>query len=353
MTSRINRRVQAMHGYVPGEQPASDDVVKLNTNENPYPPSPCVGQALDALNPEQLRKYSDPMCVELRTAVAGLHDRTMDDVIIGNGSDEILALCTRAFLEDDQAIGYFEPSYSLYPVLAEIRGSETAEIPLSDDFAWPEESSFTGAAWERCGLFYITNPNAPTGTLYSADSVERFAERFSGVVVVDEAYVDFASSNCLSLLDRCSNVIIARTLSKSYSLAGLRCGYALGAPDLIEALHKIKDAYNVDSLTQALAAAAISDQEHFRHHIDRVIATRERLSGELSRRGFDVHPSESNFVWTRPPGVAAADLFEQLKQRHIYVRIFKGPRLSDYLRITVGTDGEIDTLLAAMDEILA
>jgi histidinol-phosphate aminotransferase len=353
MTARISRRVQKMHGYVPGEQPTGDDVIKLNTNENPYPPSPEVGRALREFNPDRLRRYCDPMCVELRSAIAGLHKRTVDEVFVGNGSDEILALCTRAFMENGESVGYLDPSYSLYPVLAEIRGCDTIEIPLGADFGWPAATVFDEQPWDSCGLFFVTNPNAPAGTLYPAETIGEFARGFSGLVVVDEAYVDFASADCLCLLDQLDNVMVSRSLSKSHALAGLRCGYALGPPDLIAALHKVKDAYNVDAITQVLALAAIGDQGYFRGNIDRVVATRARLAAALCGCGFDVHPSESNFLWVRSSTVKAPDLFAALKERDIYIRHFDNPRTRDFLRISIGTDDEVDALLSAIDQILA
>ncbi len=353
MTSRISKRVHAMHGYVPGEQPVGDGVIKLNTNENPYPPSPAVTQALLDVDIDSLRRYCDPMCVQLRSAIARLHGRSIEEVLVGNGSDEILALCTRAFLEQDETTGYLDPSYSLYPVLSEIQGCRPIEIPVGANFEWPAPTAFDVPRWERCRLFFITNPNAPAGTQYAPDTVREFASGFAGVVVVDEAYADFSSSNCLSLLGRLDNVLISRSLSKSYALAGLRCGYALGPPDLVQALHKIKDAYNVDAITQALALASIGDQDTFRRNVNRVITTRTRLSDALTGRGFEVHASQSNFLWVRPSTTSASVLFEGLKQRNIYIRYFDGPRTRDFVRISIGTDEEIDALLAAIDEISA
>ena len=352
MSRYIRDSVQSMHAYVPGEQPADERGIKLNTNENPYPPSPNVAQALRELDVDSLRKYCDPLCIELRTAIAELHTCSVEQVFVGNGSDEILALCTRAFVDDDGAIGYLTPSYSLYPVLTDIRSVEAIEVPLANDFEWPDAEALADPRLRTCSLFFVTNPNAPTGILYPVDKVEALARTFPGVVVVDEAYVDFSAFNCLPLVVKCENVLIARTLSKSYSLAGLRCGYAIGSADLVGALHTIKDAYNVDAVTQALALAAVRDQDYFRDCAMRIIAGRARLADGLAERGFDVTPSESNFVWARPTKSTASDLFAELQCRQIYVRYFDSPRTRDHLRISVGTGEEIDALLKALDEIL-
>jgi len=342
MTQYIRKAIQQMTGYVPGEQPKKPGVVKLNTNENPYPPSPRVQAALERMQAECLQLYPDPLCSRLREALAKLHGCKPAAVFVGNGSDEILALCTRAFVEDNGRIGYFVPSYSLYPVLAAIRGVAQNPVELGPDFEWRMPSS------SACSLFFLTNPNAPTGILYPRRLVRAFCERFRGVVVLDEAYADFARENCMELALKRKNVLVVRSLSKSYSLAGLRVGYAVGDPRLIEALFKVKDSYNVDAISQTLALAAVSDQEHMAANVRRIRATRRRLSRGLQAMGYVVYPSDTNFVWVKPPSIPARVVFEKLRRVDILVRYFPGPRTGDYLRITVGTDAATDALLFAL-----
>lgn len=347
MSALIRRAVRRMAGYTPGEQPSDPAVVKLNTNENPYPPSPRVAQALARLAPESLRLYPDPVCRRLREIIARLHRCRPSQVFCANGSDEILALATRAFVEDQGRLGYFEPSYSLYPVLAQIRDVPGVPVELGPGFAWRMPRRLS------CSLFFLTNPNAPTGRLFEKARVRAFCRRFRGVVVLDEAYVDFARDHSLALALELPNVLVMRTLSKSYSLAGLRFGYAIGSEPLIATLYKIKDSYNVDRLTQELAAAALLDQAHLRRNIRRILATRRRLTGALQRLGFFVHPSDANFLWVRPPaGVGAAALYQALRHRRILVRHFNGPRTAGHVRITIGTDRQADALLAALTAIL-
>lgn len=345
MSSLIRNSVAKMTAYTPGEQPAGTDVIKLNTNENPYPPSPKVLETLTELNAGGLRLYPDPECKLLRKRIAELHGCRPSRVFVGNGSDEALALCTRAFVEDDGSIGYFDPSYSLYPVLADIRGARKYPVDLAKDFTWRMPTDFT------CSLFLMTNPNAPTGLLYPHDTVREFCEQLDGVVVIDEAYVDFSDRDCVDLALELENVLVARTLSKSCSLAGLRVGYALGPERLIEALFKVKDSYNLNALSQQLALAALGDVEHMRGNVARIKATRDRLSAALGDMGFTVCVSQANFVWAKPGTVTAAELFASLKDRKIFIRHFPGRQTKDYVRITVGTDAEIDLLLDAIEEL--
>ncbi len=340
MKTRIRKAVFKMSGYTPGEQPSDSAVIKLNTNENPYPPSSRVAATLAKMNAEALRLYPDPVCRRLREILADLHNCLPEQVFCANGSDEILALATRAFVEDRGKIGCFEPSYSLYPVLAKIRGVACELLELGSDFAWRMPREFS------CSLFFLTNPNAPTGLLFDKKRIRAFCRRFKGVVALDEAYVDFASADCMDIALEMPNVLALRTLSKSYSLAGLRFGYAVGAAPLIEALYKIKDSYNVNRLTQELAVAALLDQAHMRRNVRRILSTRRRLAVALGRLGFFVHPSEANFLWVRPPaGIDAAALYQDLRSHKIFVRHFPGPRTGGYLRITIGDDRQTDSLL--------
>ena len=344
---RIARAVRALTPYTPGEQPKSRSVVKLNTNENPYPPSPLVAKTLAAFDLDRLRRYPDPVFTELCGRIAELNGVQPGNVFVGNGSDEILSLAARAFVENDEAIGAFDPSYSLYRTLAAIRDVPFVPSPLADGFAWAEPVT-TGVA-----LFLLTNPNAPTSIRYPAETVAEFARRFPGVVIVDEAYADFSDANCMALAaaEGNTNVIVMRTLSKSFSLAGLRLGYCVGPTDLIEALYKIKDSYNVDALAQEVALAALHDIPWMKRNTAKVVATRARTAEELRRRGWDVPEPQSNFLFARPAHRPAAELFEALRARNIFVRYFPGPRTGDRLRITIGTDADMAQLLEALADL--
>jgi len=330
----IAKSVRKLVAYVPGEQPKSRNVVKLNTNENPYPPSPKCAEVLSGFDLDRLRRYPDPNFTALREAIAKLNGTSPDKVFVGNGSDEILSLAARAFVENDGRIGSLDPSYSLYKTLAAIRNVEWT--PSAD-----------------CTLFLLTNPNAPTGVLKPRGEIAAFARKFRGVLIVDEAYADFASDNCmpLAVAEGNRNLIVMRTFSKSYSLAGLRVGYCVGPVELIDALYKVKDSYNVDAVAQAVALAALRDRRYFKANVAKVKRTRKAFVKALEKRGWDVIPSESNFVFARPPegGMKAAELFAFLKKREIYVRYFPGPKTGDRLRITIGTDAEMAKLLEVLD----
>ena len=335
---RIARHVRKLEEYVPGEQPRAKSVVKLNTNENPYPPSPKCRAALRAFDYARLRRYPDPNCSELCAEIARLNGTTPERVFVGNGSDEILALAAKCFVEDDETIGSLDPSYSLYKTLAAIRNVKWTGLDVT----------------ASTSLFLLTNPNAPTGEFREPSEIAAFAKKFRGVVIVDEAYGDFARANCMSLAtaEANRNLIAMRTFSKSYSLAGLRVGYCVGPRDLIRAMYKVKDSYNVDAIAQTVALAAIRDQDWMRKNAAKVIRSRTRLSAALEKRGWDVLPSEANFVFARPPAPAkAADIFARLRERNIFVRYFPGPKTGDSLRVTVGTEPEMKTLLKALDEL--
>ena len=344
---RIKESVMRLEPYVPGEQPKAKDVVKLNTNENPYPPSPKCAEVLAGFDLDRLRRYPDPEFAALREEIARQNGTTTDRVFVGNGSDEVLALAARAFVEDDEEIGSLDPSYSLYKTLAAIR-----------DVKWtglPREQAVRGAKSAACdprlSLFLWTNPNAPTGEYAEPKTIAAFARKFPGVVIVDEAYADFARGNCMSLATapRNRNVVVMRTFSKSYSLAGLRVGYCVGPADLIDALYKVKASYNVDAVAQSVALAALRDRAYHRKTVAKVVKTRKAFAKALAKRGWDVLPSESNFVFAKPPAPAtAADIFAMLKSKNIFVRYFPGPLTGNRLRITIGTDAQMKTLLAAL-----
>ncbi len=344
MNTRIRASVQAMTPYVPGEQPKLPDIVKLNTNENPYPPSPTVAKALAEVDAADLRLYPDPGCNALRASLAALHGCGTEQILVANGSDEALRLCADAFVENEGTIGYFEPSYSLYPVLAAMRGVPSIPVDIWPELTWRMPPDYA------VSLFYLTNPNAPTGMLFDKAAVRAFCGRFPGVVLIDEAYVDFAREDCLDLALSLPNVLVCRTLSKSYSLAGLRLGYLVGSSVLIGAVQKLKDSYNIDRLAQTVALAAVGDQAWKRGNVRRIQTTRCRLTAALRGMGWKVCDSETNFLWTIPACRPARAVFESLRRRSIIVRHWPGPRIGDYVRITIGTDEQVDLLLAALRE---
>jgi histidinol-phosphate aminotransferase len=347
MNNLIRQSVRAMSGYVPGEQPKDADIVKLNTNENPYLPSADVQDILSMIDVAVLSRYPDPACLELRKVIAELHGCAVENVFVGNGSDEVLALCIRAFVERDGSVGYFEPSYSLYPILADIEDVEKKPVALNAAFGWQMPEDYAAS------LFFLTNPNAPTSLQYSKKEVESFAQGFDGVVLVDEAYADFAKENCMELARTNDNVLVARTLSKSYSLAGIRLGYCIGNTELIGALHKIKDSYNVNYLTQEIARVAILDQDTMKANVQAIVETRRRVVDKLSELGFEVCDSQTNFLCVKPQGLCAAALFEQLRNKNILVRHFGNDDCTkDYLRITIGTAPEMFQFLDTVESIL-
>ena len=348
---RIAESVRALTPYTPGEQPKDRSVIKLNTNENPYLPSPLVEKTLASFDLDRLRRYPDPVFMELREKIAERDGTVPARVFVGNGSDEVLTLAARAFVDDDEAIGSFDPSYSLYKTLAAIRNVPFVPSPLAPDFTWAPPVTRAGDA--PVALFLLTNPNAPTSVRYPREQVAEFAKTFPGVVLVDEAYADFADDTCMPLAAAAynANVVVMRTLSKSFSLAGLRLGYCVGPEDLIEALYKVKDSYNVDALAQAVALAALADLPWMRRNAAKVQKTRDATADALRAHGWDVPPSQTNFLFAKPAHRPAAEIFEDPRQRNIFVRYFPGPRTGDRLRISIGTDADMDTLLAVLADL--
>jgi len=345
-TREILRDVE---GYVPGEQPTQSGVIKLNTNENPYPPSPKVVEALRALGPDNLRRYPDPLSLAFRTKCAERYGFPGPDwVIAGNGMDEILAMAMRTFVDPGDAVLTAYPTYTLYETLARLHGAKIKMMDLDESFQLPEPFFATPAR-----LCLLPRPNAPSGVCVPRSAVERLCRSFEGVVAIDEAYVDFADDNCLDFPQRFENAIVMRTFSKSFSLAGMRLGLAFARPGLIEEFLKTKDSYNLNAVAQAAGAAAIEDYDHMAANVAKVRATRDRLTRSLTDMGFKVPPSQANFVLAEWRGVPPAkEIFESLKDRNIFVRYFDAPRLRDSLRITVGTDEEIDSLLVALRELV-
>jgi histidinol-phosphate aminotransferase len=345
--NNLRRNIAEMAGYVPGYQP--DDVasyIKLNTNENPYPPSPRVLEAILAEANEGLRRYPDAASRLAREAAAKLYGFDPSWIIMANGSDEVLNNLIRAFAGEGEEIAYVHPSYSYYGTLAEVQGAKVRTFELSDGFeplGIPER--YDGK------LLFLTNPNAPLGFTYSQQFIADLAGRMSGVLVVDEAYADFADENSLDLVRSLENVVVTRTFSKSYSLAGMRLGLAIGRPEVIAALNKIRDHYNLDRLAQVAAAAALTDQAYFQECVRRIRETRAWFSAELIKLGYQVIPSSGNYVFATPPDRNGARIYQGLYDRKILVRHFSDPRLKQGLRITIGTPEEMARTIEALREI--
>jgi histidinol-phosphate aminotransferase len=378
----IRPLVNRLHPYVYGEQPKIKGLIKLNTNENAYPPSPRVLRAVRAATDERLRLYPNPTAEQLRGTLATLHRCKPENIIVGNGSDELLALAVRCFVEPvavfvrtrlkeekvaalsraqpQQIVQYFTPSYSLYPVLADIHGAVKKAVPLRPDFGLPSVAELEKAKrrppeggtpnrWNfDAALTFITTPNAPSGRGYSTRELESLCRAQRGVVVLDEAYVDFARENAMRLAMKYRHVLVARTFSKAYSLCFQRVGYFVGHPELIAALHKIRDSYNVNGLGQIAAEATLDDLKYYRTNFKKIVTTREWLSRELTKLGFRVFPSQTNFILCKPPVFTADDWLKRLRERRILVRWFSYPEVKDYLRITIGTQKEAAALVRAV-----
>jgi histidinol-phosphate aminotransferase len=361
--SFIRPLVHELHPYVYGEQPKIKGLTKLNTNENPFPPSPTVLRAIKNAVDGRLRLYPNPTAQPLREKLAKLHGCEPENIVAGNGSDELLALAVRCFVEPKNGlksaniakamVQYFTPSYSLYPVLAEIHGAAKNPVPLKPDFNLPDLFKTKSGTWNvNAALTFITTPNAPSGRSYLTSELERICRAQRGIVVLDEAYVDFARADALELAFRFPHVLVARTFSKAYSLCFQRVGYFVGNAELIAALHKIRDSYNVNGLGQIAAEATLADLGYYRANFRRIIATREWLARELTLLGFRVFPSQTNFLLAAPPRFAAKDWLQKLRDRRILVRWFSAPEVSDYLRITIGTQQEMEQLVKAVDKII-
>jgi histidinol-phosphate aminotransferase len=341
--------VERMTAYVPGEQPpAGSRVIKLNTNENPYPPSPAVARAIAEEvggDGERLRLYSDPTAALVRRAAAAQTGFPEDRVVVGNGSDELLALLFRAAVNPGDVVAYPFPTYVLYETLAAAAGARVRTPAFGREFALPAALRGSDAK-----LVFIASPNSPSGNAHPVTALEELARSLKGgLLVIDEAYADFAEANALSLALTVPNVVVLRTFSKSYSLAGMRLGLLFAAKPVVDAIGKVKDSYNVDRLAIVAGAAALSDAEWMRGNVEKIRATRARLVEGLRARGLDVLPSSANFVFARYRSAELARAaYQSLKQRGILVRYFDRPTLDDGLRITVGTDHEIDALLGAL-----
>lgn len=347
--SYFRNNIERMSGYTPGEQPKDGIYIKLNTNENPYPPSPKVLHAIKEAVNENLRLYPDPVAMAARIKIAEVLHTKPDRVIAGNGSDDLLSIIIRSFAGPGDKVVFPYPSYMLYNTLAELQDGVACPIDFAEDYSLPKDFIVKGAR-----VTFMANPNSPSGTMISPGEISRIASRIDGVLVVDEAYADFADENCLSLVEKHSNILILRTLSKSYSLAGIRLGFCIAQEPLIQGMMKVKDSYNVDRLCIAAVVAALDDQKSMRTHVEKIKETRLYLTRSLQEIGFFVYPSQTNFLLARcTNGISAHTLYQTLKSRKILIRYFNLRRLDDCLRITIGTREEIDILLKHLQELVS
>ncbi|MBV9124094.1 MAG: histidinol-phosphate transaminase [Planctomycetes bacterium] len=347
MSSFLRSNIQAMAGYTPGEQPRDGEFIKLNTNENPYPPSPRVLEALHAaVTGDRLRKYPDPLGTAFCRTAGRILGVDPEGILIGNGSDDILTMATRALVPEGGRVLSLTPSYLLYRTLAEIQNARYLTVPYTPEWGLPEPWPVPWA-----NLTLVANPNSPSGTMVPVPVLERLTEELDGPLLLDEAYVDFADEVTLRWPPR-PNVIVSRSLSKSYSLAGIRFGFAVADPALVRQLIKVKDSYNCDVLSLAAAAAALEDQDYLRATRAKILTTRGRLAKSLADLGFEVCPSQANFVWCRRGDRPVQPLYEELKRRLILVRYMRYDGYGDGLRITVGTDTEVDRLLEELTRLL-
>lgn len=344
-------RLEGIKPYVPGEQPKTVNLIKLNTNENPYPPSPMVEKAVVGVTPAMYRLYPDPECTGLVNAIAEYNRVKPEQIFVGNGSDEILAFSFLAFFDPGKEIVFADITYSFYPVYAKFFGLDYREVPLNDDFTYNVDA--------LCGNNYgvvIANPNAPTGIDMGLANIEKVLKANpDAVVVVDEAYIDFGGKSAIELLDKYPNLLIVRTFSKSHSLAGLRIGYAIGSTELIGAMNAVKNcinSYTLDRVALAAAQAAIEDRAYYDGTKAKIIAAREKTVTALKKLGFIVTDSKTNFIFVRHTAKSGNEIFKYLRQRNIIVRHFSAPRIDDWLRITIGTDAEMETLISVLKEIV-
>jgi len=343
MKSYFRPEIDALAGYTPGEQPRMRRLIKLNTNENPYPPSPRALEAMRAVPGEAMRRYPDPAADALCEAIARRFGVARDQVIAGNGSDDILTMVFRAFTDPVRPVAVLEPSYSLYPVLAAMQGAPVIRIPLAgDDFALPDDVLAQAAG---ANFLAVVRPNAPTGNAFPKPAVRALCAGFDGMVMIDEAYADFADDNCMDLVKEFPNLVVSRTFSKSYSFAGMRLGFAVSSPEVIFGLNKLKDSYNLDAVTQAAGLAAFEDAAYLADTVARIRRDRELLREGLLKLGFQVGKSEANFLFAAPPDGDGEGYFRYLRENAVIVRYFPGPVTGRYVRITVGTPEQNKELL--------
>jgi histidinol-phosphate aminotransferase len=343
-------KIRTVTPYTPGEQPKNQNVIKLNTNENPYPPSPKVQKVLEAFEAGVLRKYPDPLCTELIDALSKEYGVSKDRIFVGVGSDDVLAMSFLTFFNSKKPIVFPDITYSFYDVWADVFRIPYEMIPLKDDFTINTEAFVN----TDCGGVVIPNPNAPTGVFLETSAIEEIIKAHQdSVVIIDEAYVDFGGRSVLPLIDKYENLLVVQTFSKSRSLAGSRIGFAFGSEKLIKYLSDVKfsfNSYTMDSITQKIGAAALSDKEYFTETTKKIVKTREYFKKEVSKLGFTFPDSMSNFVFIHHDQYNAKDLFAALKENNIFVRYFDKPRINDYLRVTIGTKEDMDKLLAFLSE---
>jgi histidinol-phosphate aminotransferase len=345
----LRKHLQTVAGYTPGEQPPpGSSVIKLNTNENPYPPSPGVFRALQTLDAEWLRRYPDPTAIAFRQAAGEILDIPTDWITAGNGSDELISLIVRTFAEVGEQVVYPMPSYVLYRTVAQIQAANPVEIPYDETFTFPLQALIEAQG----AVTFIASPNSPLGNAVPIEQLDTLAAALKGILVIDEAYVDFTDRTALALTQKHHNVILLRTLSKGYSLAGLRLGFAIAPPALITDLNKVKDSYAVDAIATLVGATAIRDQVHKNLNVEKVLRSRSMLKHQLESLGFRVWPSEGNFLLVQPPQQSALELQQSLKSRGVLVRHFKMSGVEDKLRITVGTDEQNEVLCRLLKDSL-
>ncbi|MBD6617865.1 histidinol-phosphate transaminase [Komarekiella sp. 'clone 1'] len=348
MTNYFRSNVDAMASYVPGEQPQrGTQFIKLNSNENPYPPSPAALAVLQNIDGEWLRRYPEPFGGEFRQAVSQVLGVPSDWIIVGNGSDELLSVVIRACVEPGRRVVYPMPTYVLYRTLVQIQNADITEVVYSEDYSLPLKELIAANG----SVTFIASPNSPSGHIVPIEDLRKLASQLSGVLVIDEAYVDFAEENALALVKEYENVIVIRTLSKGYSLAGLRLGFGVANPKLLHGLFKVKDSYNIDAIACAVGTAAITDQAYKNACVAKIKASRIQLATDLKQLGFRVWDSQTNFLLVQPPQGNAEYLYQKLKEQRILIRYFKQPGLDDKLRITIGTEEQNQTLVKALSNL--
>lgn len=343
-------KIRNIEPYIPGEQPTGD-IIKLNTNECPYPPSPKIAEAIKSYNEDNLRLYPSFVCPELKNALSAKYNVDCDQIFLGNGSDEVIALCFMTFFNSEKPILFPDVTYSFYDVWCSLYNISFEKIPLNDEFKFNKEDYF-----KENGGIVITNPNAPTGIYMELDELEEIIKHNQDVIIiVDEAYIDFGGKSAIEFINKYNNVVIVQTFSKSRALAGIRVGYAITSPVLVDALEAVKNSFNsytLNSLSQVIGTAAALDNEYLDECCNKIINTRERLTKTLCELGFETLPSKANFVFTKHKSLSGKDIFEFLKTKNIYVRYFNKPRINNFLRITIGTDEQIDKLIDALTEFI-
>jgi histidinol-phosphate aminotransferase len=349
MSTHLRPHIARLQAYVPGEQIHEEGIIKLNTNENPYPPSPQVMRALRRAIDSSLRLYPEPLSDTLRNQAAVTYAVEAENILAGNGSDELLSILVRCLIGKGDRVAYPVPTYTLYDTLVNIQEGESLTVDYPPDFSLPE-----GLAAQKAALTFLCNPNSPSGTLLSRCAIERLAAAVTGVLVVDEAYIDFtdnADASAIPLVKRFPNLVVLRSFSKSFSLAGMRIGLAFGAREMIAGLMKVKDSYNLNRLSIIAATAALRDQDWMKRTVKRIQRARRQLSRRLTKLGFSVYPSQANFVLARRDGHDLRPVYEHLKSRKIVVRYFDVPGLKDALRITVGTSRQVQALTQEIETI--